>query len=80
MRAEELADEDGAGNRVGLWKCRAVENAENQTAVSRRFPPRLEIANTAITTFPQARRLGLSQPKRPPGAFTDEIPCSIRAK
>jgi hypothetical protein len=34
-----------------------VENAENQTAVSRRFPPRLEIANGAISTFPQGRRL-----------------------
>jgi hypothetical protein len=34
-----------------------MENAENQTAVSRRFPPRLEIANGAISTFPQGRRL-----------------------
>ena len=55
-----------------------MENEENQTAVFHRFPPRLEIANTAISTFPQGRRLGLLQPKRPPGAFTNEIPCSIR--
>jgi hypothetical protein len=35
-----------------------VENAENQTAVSRRrFPPRLEIAHGATSTFPQGRRL-----------------------
>jgi len=34
-----------------------MENAENQTAVSRRFPPRLEIANGAISTFPQGRPL-----------------------
>jgi hypothetical protein len=34
-----------------------VENTENQTPVFRRFPPRLEIANGAISTFPQGRRL-----------------------
>ena len=38
------------------WKCRAVENGENQTQVSPRFPPPLEIA-TAIPTFPQRRPL-----------------------
>lgn len=47
-----------------LWKCRTVENEENQTTVSHRFPPRLEIANTAIPTFPQGRRFGVCSERR----------------
>jgi hypothetical protein len=34
------------------WKCRAVENQENQTPVSLRFPPPLEIA----ARFPHSHR------------------------
>jgi hypothetical protein len=33
-----------------------MENEENQKQVSHRFPQPLEIANDAITTFPQPRR------------------------
>lgn len=31
-------------SRGAPWKCRAVENEENQNQVSLRFPPPLEIA------------------------------------
>ncbi len=34
------------------WKCRAVENEENQNQVSLRFPPPLEIA----ARFPHSHR------------------------
>ena len=48
----------------GPWKCRAMENEENQTQVSLRFPPPLEIA----ARFPQFHRPdddALSQKKGP---------------
>jgi hypothetical protein len=36
------------------WKCRAVENEENQNQVSLRFPPPVEIA----ARFPHSHRAG----------------------
>jgi len=39
------------------WKCRAVETVENQTPVFHAFPPPLEIAHNAISTFPPRRLL-----------------------
>lgn len=62
------------GSRPGrLWKCRAVENEENQNQVSLRFPPPLEIATTAIPTFPQPRRRFLY-----PKLKTERSPASYR--
>jgi hypothetical protein len=46
-----------AGAHQTLWKCRPVETLENQTPVFHAFPPPLEIADSAISTFPQRRAL-----------------------
>jgi len=50
----------------------AVEAVENQTAVSHRFHRPLEIAHSAISTFPQRRRLSSligKETNTPPLAF-----------
>jgi hypothetical protein len=51
-------------SRGAPWKCRAVENEENQNQVSLRFPPPLEIA----ARFPHSHRAddeSLSAPTNP---------------
>ena len=76
-RQRESQAEIRVSAKATLWKWRAVENEENQTAVFQRFPPPLEIAEGAISTFPQGRRLlSISNEirARPSGA------CQTRSK